>query len=534
MTHKKDTTNKMDAIIERTGYVINKNTISLSDIKLIKEELYITPEVREEFAKDIKPYPMYHEFEDKIIVPRYYGVKKFGDTKKHFVHTKTSFEFGGELRQYQLDIVDDVLPKILGRGGGLISLPCGRGKTVIALYLAHKLGLKTLVLVHKTFLQDQWIARAKEFTTAKIGIIRQSTIDIKNKDIVVGMIQSISMKSYDPKIFDQFGLIIVDECHHVASRVFSRALYKTGTQYTIGLSATPHRSDGLSRVIYWYLGKMLYSEERNSNCNVIVRKLSLHLKDPLFVEKTQWSPKGQIPAIPKMITNFCKIKRRNDIIISVINALRKNPKRKILILSNRIAHLEFLKSEVDKLIQKDVDDGKLLKNECNTFFYIGKTKQTERKQAENIGDIIFASYSMAQEGLDIGTLNTLVLATPQRSITQAIGRIMRKILSESDIKPLIVDICDYVSSFIYQCYARVRLYKKNKYNIQEYVCDDTYQNTLSDYNKLCEKVVKENNVKITKIFSDDELNNTCIDNKPIDERRNDNKNVDKMFEECLF
>lgn len=253
-----------------------------------------------------------------------------------------------------------------------MSLPCGAGKTVIALYLAQKLGFKTLVLVHKTFLQDQWIDRAKSFTTAKIGIIRQSTIDTKDKDIVVGMIQSISMKSYDKEVFRDFGFIIVDECHHIASRVFSRALYKTGCNYTLGLSATPKRQDGLTKIIHWYLGKMLYREEREPESNVLVRKLELMLEDPLFVEKTQWANGKIIPATPKMITNITKIKRRNQIIIDIIDTLRKDPKRKILVLSNRIAHLEYLKDRCDSLINQDIKDGKLLENECQTYLYVGK------------------------------------------------------------------------------------------------------------------------------------------------------------------
>lgn len=535
MSHK-----KVKAYISRKGYVIDKESISLNDIKMIKEELYIMPEVKEEFASDVKPYPMYHEFEKHIIVPRYYGVKKFGDVEKKLAMKKNNFKFTGTLRDYQIKIVDEILPKIIGRGGGLISLPCGRGKTVIALNLAHKLGLKTLVLVHKTFLQDQWIARAQEFTTAKIGIIRQSKVDVENKDIVIGMLQSVSMKNYDAEIFNSFGLIIVDECHHIASRVFSKALYKTGTLYTIGLSATPQRSDGLSKVIYWYLGRMLYCEERNSNCNVIVRKLSMILDDPLFVEKTQWTPKGTIPSLPKMITNLSKIKRRNKVIVNVINTLRKNPKRKILILSNRISHLEYLKKKIDRLIEKDVKNNKILKNECNTFYYIGKTKQDERKQAENNGDIIFASYSMAQEGLDISSLNTLILATPQRSITQAIGRIMRKILSDTDIKPLIVDICDHLSSFLYQCYSRTNLYKKNKYNIQEYVFDNNYQVPIQKYLKSNKKIDKSDHIKISEIFSKNELDKICNKNKFYDEvemkkeHQHEQQEQEKMFGECLF
>mgnify|MGYP000863710529 CR=1 FL=1 len=529
--NKKCVKNKIniDAVIKQKGYIINKDSITLNDIQSMKEELYVMPEVMEEFSQNIKPYPMYHENEKQFIVPRYYGIKKYGNVKKEFNYETANFKFNGSLRPYQNEIIDNVLPKIIGRGGGLISLPCGRGKTVIALYLSYKLGLKTLVLVHKTFLQDQWIARAKEFTNAKLGIIRQNTIDIEGKDIVIGMIQSISMKDYDKKIFEKFGTIIVDECHHIASKVFSQALYKTGTEYTIGLSATPNRIDGLTKIIYWYIGKVLYKEENSKNDQVIVRKLDLYLKDPLFKEKTIYTKMGSIPSIPIMVTNFCEIKRRNHIILRIIDTLRKNPKRKILILSNRISHLEYLKKKTDMRIEKDVENGIIMKDECRTFYYIGKTKPEDRKQAELCGDILFASYEMAQEGLDISSLNTLILSTPKRSITQAIGRIMRKILSQNDVKPLIVDICDNVSLFVKQGEARFRLYQKNKYKICEYVADDNYQTTYDNYHKNNQKIDKKNNIKISQIFDENELNKRTV----CCQKRYDTKcQID--FNECLI
>lgn len=491
--------------ITRDGYVIPKETLSDNELKELKNNLMVKPYIPEDFDTKIVPYPVYVENENNIIVPRYYGVDTFGTTKRKFEYEETNYKFTGELRKYQLDIVDKVLPKIKHDGGGLISLPCGRGKTVIALYLAYKLKCKTLVLVHKSFLQDQWIDRAKAFTTAKLGSIRQKKIDVEGKDIVIGMIQSISMKTYDKNVFDSFGLVIVDECHHIASRIFSKALRKTASLYTLGLSATPKRSDGLTKVINWYLGDMLYQEDRKQDHNVIVRKLDFQLDDPLFEEKMQWLMGKLRPSIPKMITNLSKIKRRNEIILSIIDKLRANPKRKILVLSGRIEHLELLKKECDLRIQNDVDNGILMKDEIKTFFYIGKLKQAERKEAELYGDILFASYDMAHEGLDIDRLNTVLLVTPKKSITQAIGRIMRKILTASDIKPLIVDMTDNLSIFKRQGFVRYKLYKKNKYVIKEFMVDNNYICPLNDY--VDDKIPSNKNIQISSIFEESELNN---------------------------
>ena len=87
-----------------------------------------------------------------------------------------------------------------------------------------------------------------------IGRIQANKVDILGKDIVIGMLQSISMKEYPEDTFNQFGFVIYDECHHLGAEVFSKALLKTNCKYTLGLSATPKRADGLSKVFEWYLG----------------------------------------------------------------------------------------------------------------------------------------------------------------------------------------------------------------------------------------------------------------------------------------
>ena len=100
-------------------------------------------------------------------------------------------------------------------------VPCGYGKTVIGLYLASKLGVKTLVVVHKEFLVNQWKERIKQFLPyARIGKIQGSKIFVEGYDIVIGMLQSISMKEYPESTFKDFGFVIYDECHHLGAETF--------------------------------------------------------------------------------------------------------------------------------------------------------------------------------------------------------------------------------------------------------------------------------------------------------------------------
>jgi superfamily II DNA or RNA helicase len=344
--------------------------------------------------------------------------------------------------------------------------------TVMALNIACHFKLKTLVLVNKSNLQDQWSERTKQFTNAQIGIIRQNKINTKNKDIVIAMIHSISMKDYDPSIFNDFGFIIYDECHHYASRIFSHALYKTGAKYVLGLSATPDRLDRLTKILHWYMGDFIHREINRKNKQVISKIFHFNSTHKLYQEKKRWM-KGEVrPDTIKMISNLCELEERTDYIINILNELRKFPERKILILSGRITHLIELKNKFDKILNNDIEKELMLPNECMSCLYTGKSTKEERNKAENEGDIIFATYDLAHEGLDIERLNTIMLVSPKKNIIQAVGRIMRKILKCGDIRPLIIDIADELSVFKFQNNIRVKQYQASKYKIEHINLDE--------------------------------------------------------------
>jgi superfamily II DNA or RNA helicase len=113
---------------------------------------------------------------------------------------------------------------------------------------------------------------------------------------------------------------------------------------------------------------------------------------------------------------------------------------------------------------------------------------------------------MAHEGLDINRLDTVILTTPKRNVVQAIGRIMRKILTETDLKPLIIDLTDNLSVFNNQGETRYRLYKKNNYCVKEFIVGDKYQVPIKKYNDAEHKILEADNISIQKIFDENELN----------------------------
>jgi superfamily II DNA or RNA helicase len=183
------------------------------------------------------------------------------------------------MRQKQIDIMKIVLNKLDENDGGLLCLGCGSGKTVMALYIASCLKVKTLVIVHKSFLLNQWKERAAEFTDAKIGIIQQDKVDIEDKQIVIGMLQSISKDKYSSDIFKDFGLVIFDEAHHAPSQYFSKALPIIACKKTLALSATPNRADKLEKILFWYFGDIMYKAPAEAINNLVVKSYKYKCDD---------------------------------------------------------------------------------------------------------------------------------------------------------------------------------------------------------------------------------------------------------------
>lgn len=351
--------------------------------------------------------------------------------------------------------------------------------TICALYLAHIFKLKTLVIVHKSFLLNQWIAKAKEFmglNDEDIGIIKQNKCIVENKSIVIGMIHTIAKRDY-VDVFNKFGFVIYDEAHHICCRFFSKAPMKIGGSKTLALTATPYRGDKLIKVMYWLTGGTIYQEQAKINKNVVVKLINYKSTyKKLFATKQRWFNGKQRPDTGKMTTNLCKIDSKNNALVTMINHMRINePERKILVLSYRIEHLHSLKKAVDDLIKEDVDAGFMEEDELLTCMYVSKTKQADREIAEESGDIIFASYQMAEEGLDIKHLNTVILASPKKNIIQSIGRIMRSMLKAGDVRPMILDIADDLDVFNKWKDIRKARYIKCKYDIEEfYLKDETF------------------------------------------------------------
>lgn len=478
---------KTKTILCKEGYLIPNNHKMIEEIK---KELTVTPIVPFQFSF-IKTKPpkikVYQEYDEYISVPKYYGINKLGkpNKNKETIGEKIDIKFNGDLRDKQKEIIDIVIPHIKENDGGVLCLPCAAGKTVLSLYLASYFKVKTLVIVHKTFLLNQWKERAQQFTNAKVGIIQQNKVEIEGNDIVIGMLQSIAKEKYTEEVFKEFGLVIFDEAHHAPSEYFSRALPIIASKLTIGLSATPKRNDGLEKILYWYFGEIMYKMKSNTNNTVLVNIIKYNLDHEKFKEYHLKS--GEVNRA-KTINKITTIGRRNKYIIDTLQEVLEDEGRKVLILSDRIEHLKSLKTRLDS------------REITTTSFYIGGMKQKFLDESAK-SQVIFASYGMAAEGLDIPDLNTLFMVTSRKEVEQAVGRIIRKI--DPNIRPNIYDFTDQLPSFVNQGYSRRRLYKKMGFEIK---IIDVNNNEIIHTKDLCE--IKE--------LSDVQPNDTKVDNAEVD------------------
>ena len=241
-----------------------------------------------------KPFSLLYKHASKpgwVGMPRFLGLGLFGkgeDVRSMGLPATYKFSADRPLRDYQLRAKDAALAKLEEWGGATIIADCGAGKTAIALSICAALGRKTLVLCNRSFLMMQWKhdiigkgwtwsdgSDAKEgeerdgekpspprqgwMPEARVGWLQGAApskyVDTVDKDIVVASIESLSQCAYAREMIQEFGLVMVDEMHHLGAQTLSQVLPKLPCRYVLGISATPDRNDGLEHVLYWLAGR---------------------------------------------------------------------------------------------------------------------------------------------------------------------------------------------------------------------------------------------------------------------------------------
>lgn len=402
------------------------------------KKLTVYPRVKYGFPKPVKNFRIEG---DNLLIPRYYAYKnlELNIKPREMEHLET-LTFNGELRDYQKVIINNIQNEFEKIPSCILNAQTGSGKTIIALKMISLLKVKTMIVVNKNILVEQFKKQIETFLPdAKVGLIQGSTFD-EDCDINIAMLQTVSKGKYPRKKFKQFHFVIFDEVHNVSSEVFSNTLFLINSHYRLALSATPERNDKMEKIFIQHLGNTIKHEGSLKiipNVHVYPCELNI-IPETTVLGKTNMS---------KLTTDIALDLENNKKIVEVIKKYLENPDRNILILSNRVVQCKVI--------------NKLLGDVSGLFIGSMKTEETDETFKKRV---IVATFSVAKEGFDLPKLNTLVLCSSVKSITQPIGRILRK---QHPVDPIIVDFkYKRIGVVMNQYYFRMRHYRTNGYLIK--------------------------------------------------------------------
>lgn len=371
----------------------------------------------------------------------------------------------------------------------LISMPTGKGKTITALYIASRLKTKTLILVHKNDLVVGWKKDIEKcFPGMKTGLIKAKSRKI-GEHITIATVQTLARLTEEElaELYDTFGLVIQDECHHIGLNIFN-IIGNFNSRYKLGLSATPVRNDGLNFVFRLFLGGLCYKFSDKK----IAGESDKDISD---VEvKTLVSPAKFIPCIDNdgevfnaagmkyipeellLVEDIPHDKRPKISYMDADDEAVMNPKTMKLVGANILEEYSKGNSVLALFTQKKhieeyaaMLEPYLLKRE-HMILYYGDSKEDSEKLMQLAEDkkarITLATYSKASEGTNVRAWEVLFLVSSrnnEKDIEQATGRIRRR--KHGKIDPVIVYDVKYPGCYMLRSHFRThqRVYSRLGY-----------------------------------------------------------------------
>ncbi|MEW5757228.1 MAG: DEAD/DEAH box helicase family protein [Pseudomonadota bacterium] len=335
--------------------------------------------------------------------------------------------FVGTLRLDQ----EAAVSRMLHYDTGVLCAPTAFGKTVTAAAMIARRGVNTLVLVHRTELLKQWKERLQAFLGVSKGVV--GTIGggraKPTGKIDIAVMQSVSRQGEVNPLVENYGQVVVDECHHVGAVSFDAILKRTKAKYVLGLTATPIRRDGQQPIIFMQCGPIRYTAAKPAGAphdlEVVPRSRFFRIDLPAEA------------GIQDVFRHLANDQARTEAIAAEVkNAYEQG--RKVLVLTERTEHLDALKACLDDLIPAP-------------FVLHGRMPKKQRLALVTELDalppdeprILLATGKLVGEGFDHPPLDTLVLAMPvswKGTLQQYAGRLHREHASKTDIR--IIDFVD--------------------------------------------------------------------------------------------
>lgn len=349
--------------------------------------------------------------------------------------------------QEQEDAIAKTVAFLKAGQSGLLGAPTGKGKTVMSIEAAARVGVSTLVIAPKDDLVKQWDERILEHTELKrheVGRIQQDVCNPFGKVITVASLGSVAKPGrYSDDIWKLFGLVIFDEVHRLGADYFSTACHLSQARLRLGLTATPKRSDGKEVVFLGHIGPMRVKMEKADRTPKVLRYAS-----PWKCPRRRNPQTGLVEVIPHSATKgghvetmLSKSDARNMMLVYFMKHAY-DAGRHTVIFSSRTAHFK----ELERLAVLNGIPRSALGH------YYGSMK-SEAMKAEGVKPLVFATWGKMAEGTDIPSLDTAILATPRSNVEQAVGRILRK--KDGKKESVVFDLVDDDSP-VYKGYAKGR------------------------------------------------------------------------------
>ena len=443
-----------EQIYLKRGQLNPKLIVFLRDnLNFVNSDFFVLKQIGKNPYNIEKYFKLIEETSESLIIPRGFisELVKFCKSedipfkiidercKKKYIKVSSSIQ----LRPQQ----KEVLEKTDKKDFGVIVAPPNSGKTVIGLELVARKRQPTLILVHRRQLFDQWIDRIQSFLGIpkdKIGQIGNQKNKI-GKEITIAMIQSLSRKESLEYLSNQFGMIIVDECHHIPAKSFREVISKLNSYYLYGLTATPKRKNNDEKLIYMYIGNILYEMTQEEQLSAQNLKAEINIRETNLFAPFDYKI-DNYELISQILIHDT---HRNSLIIDDIE---KNIARfkSILILTERKSHVDILSL--------------YLKDRYETIAITGDDSERSRKtKMEQIKQghfkILISTGQFFGEGVDIDSLECLFIVYPfafEGKLIQYIGRIQR-----SGKPPVIFDYKDAEIDYFEKMFKqRNRYYNK--------------------------------------------------------------------------